>query len=159
MAGKLRHWREKDGRFYARVAVPKELVPLVGRSELIEPLGSDRRSAVRQHPAAVARLQAQVTKAGMEAVQAGITDKAPGRFPMTDAQLAARLYEMRLALDEQARLSHGYANLEIDDGYVELLREARAGKFDDLTLFGLVGLQIERFRRAGNVTAQPGSIE
>lgn len=65
----MRHWREKDGRFYARVAVPKELIPFVGKSELIEPLGSDRRGAMRQHPAAVARLQAQIAKAGTEAVR------------------------------------------------------------------------------------------
>lgn len=155
----MRHWREKDGRFYARVAVPKELVHLIGRSELIEPLGGDRRAAMRLHPAAVARLQAQITKASIGAAQTGATRASPARFPMTDAQLAARLYQIRLEVDEQARLSHGYARLQIDDGYVELLREARAGKFDDLKLFGLVGMQIERFRRAGNVTAQPGSTE
>jgi hypothetical protein len=156
VAGKMRHWREKDGRFYARIAVPKELAPFVGRSELIEPLGSDRRGAMRLHPAAVARLQSQITKAASEAAQAGATNLVQGRFPMTDEQLAARHYQMRLDLDEQGRLTHGYASVGIDDGYVAALRAARAGTLDDVKLFELVGLPIERFRRAGNVTAEPG---
>ena len=95
VAGKLRHWREKDGRFYARVAVPKELVPFIGRSELIEPLGGDRRSAMRQHPAAVVRLQAQITKAGMEAAQTGAVVEPFARFPMTHEQLAALHYQIK----------------------------------------------------------------
>ncbi|WP_374393795.1 site-specific integrase [Tabrizicola sp.] len=159
MAGKLRHWREKDGRFYARLAVPKELVPFVGRSELIEPLGSDRRGAMRQHPAAVARLQAQITKAGMEAAQTGAIVEPLAHFPMTDEQLAARLYQISLELDDQGRLSRGYASIGIDDGYVATLRSARAGALSDSELYDLVGPQIERFRLAGNVTAAPASRE
>lgn len=65
MAGKLRYWKEKDGRFFARIAVPKALQPFLDRprSELIEALGGDRRIAVRLHPAAVARLQHEITRA------------------------------------------------------------------------------------------------
>ena len=41
MAGKLRYWKEKDGRFFARIAVPFQLRPFLDRprGELIEALG------------------------------------------------------------------------------------------------------------------------
>jgi hypothetical protein len=71
MAGKLRYWKEKDGRFYARVAVPKPLVPFVGKSELIEPLGGDRRAALRLHPGAVAKLQSVFSHAERRAASHG----------------------------------------------------------------------------------------
>ena len=40
MAGKLRYWKEKDGRFWARIAVPAGLRPFLDnpRGELIDPL-------------------------------------------------------------------------------------------------------------------------
>ena len=62
MAGKLRYWKEKDGRFWARIAVPKRLILFLDhpRSELIEPLGGDRRAALRLHPAAVAKMQREI---------------------------------------------------------------------------------------------------
>jgi integrase len=114
---------------------------------------------MRLHPAAVVRLQAQITRAGMEAAQAGEIEEGQRRFPMTDEQLAARLYQIRLDLDEQGRLSRGYAAIGIDDGYVANLRAARAGTLSDIELHDLVGSQIERFRLAGNVTVVPGSRE
>ncbi|MDR5650974.1 hypothetical protein [Ruixingdingia sedimenti] len=61
MAAKRRHWKEKDGRFWARIAIPVKLRPLFGnKTELIEPLGGDLRIADRNHAAAVARLQAKL---------------------------------------------------------------------------------------------------
>jgi hypothetical protein len=114
---------------------------------------------MRQHPAAVARLQAQITKAGMEAAQTGAVVGLQARFPMTDDQLAARFYQMRLELDDAGRLTKGYAAIGIDDGYVATLRAARAGQLSDNELNDLVGPQIERFRLAGNVTAVSGSRE
>ena len=70
----MRYWKEKDGRFYARVAVPKLLQPYLDRprGELIEALGADRRVALRIHPAAVARLQGEIA-ASEQKVNFGIT--------------------------------------------------------------------------------------
>lgn len=43
MAGTPRYWKEQNGRFYARIAVPARLRPFLDspRSELVEPLGAD----------------------------------------------------------------------------------------------------------------------
>ncbi len=63
MAAKRRHWKEKGGRFWARISVPKSLQAMLGKTELIEALGGDRRAADRNHAAAVARLQAIIAHA------------------------------------------------------------------------------------------------
>ena len=63
MASKRRHWKEKGGRFWARMAVPTNLQTILGKSELIEALGGDLRTADRNHAAAVARLQERIVMA------------------------------------------------------------------------------------------------
>ncbi len=104
MAGKQRYWKEKDGRFYARIAVPAQLRPyIVGKkSELIEPLGGDRGVAKRLHHAAVARLQQQIAEAQRQA-NAANTSTAKVLFPLSPAQIAADHYRQRLHLDDQMR--------------------------------------------------------
>ncbi len=58
MAARRRHWKEKNGRFWARLSNPQRLRPAFGgKSELLEPLGGDLRLADRNHAVAVARLQ------------------------------------------------------------------------------------------------------
>lgn len=84
MGAKLRHWKEKDGRFWARIAVPKDVQPVLGKTELIEALGGDRRLAVRNHPAAVARLQDLIAQA---------------RLPLTLGAPAAPVYQVRLTAE------------------------------------------------------------
>jgi len=81
MAGKLQYWKEKDGRFWARVAVPNSLKQIIGKTELLEPLGGNRSIAVRSHPAAVARLQAQISMARfyLEPGTANLPESPPSR--------------------------------------------------------------------------------
>lgn len=74
MAAKRRHWKEKNGRFWARISIPSALRPFFGnKTELIEALGGDLRIADRKHATAVARLQAQLDQARQ--LQAGRSDK------------------------------------------------------------------------------------
>lgn len=74
MAAKRRHWKEKNGRFWARISIPSALRPFFGnKTELIEALGGDLRIADRKHAAAVARLQAQLDQARQ--LQAEQSDK------------------------------------------------------------------------------------
>lgn len=160
VAGKLRYWKEKEGRFYARISVPARLRPFLdGRpSELIEALGGDRRAAIRLHPAAVARLQHQIASAERKAN----SDKPAttgALFPLSAAQLAASHYAQRLALDNQLRNDPRYPSVGVDDLYVQCLRHGMAGKLSDDELQGLIGAQIERFRWSGNLIALPSSTE
>lgn len=46
MAGQVRHLKVKGGRFYARVAVPKSVQATLGRTELVTPIGGERRAAM-----------------------------------------------------------------------------------------------------------------
>jgi integrase len=73
MAAKRRHWKEKNGRFWARVAVPKDVQEILGKTELIEPLGGDRRLADQLHVAAVARLQVQIANARTKSIEGNLT--------------------------------------------------------------------------------------
>lgn len=113
MAGKLRYWKEKDGRFWARIAVPARLRPFIdgGKSELIEPLGGDRRVALRLHPAAVGRLQHQITLA---AQRANVEEKTPVNqerllSPLTTADFGRAVwqrYTAVLSADDDNRERH-----------------------------------------------------
>jgi len=56
MAGKIRNLLNRDGRYFARLTVPKELRAIVGKREPRTPLGPDRKRALRRHPLALAKL-------------------------------------------------------------------------------------------------------
>lgn len=112
MAGKLRYWKESAGRFYARIAVPSRLRPFMDRpaAELIEPLGGDRRVALRLHPAAVARLQHKLSQLETLAGEAkGVAaTTAPRRSTITTADFGRALWERYSAAleeDEAKRLA------------------------------------------------------
>ena len=101
MAGKLRYWKEKDGRFWARIAVPVRLRPFLDhpRGELLEPLGGDRRSALRLHPAAVARLQIEMATAAQRADSANPAPLKPvsPRTAITTADIGRAVWQRYLA--------------------------------------------------------------
>ena len=97
MAGKLRYWKEKDGRFWARIAVPVRLRPFLDnpRGELLEPLGGERRAALRLHPAAVARLQLQIATAAQRANPAPLKH-ASHRTAITTADFGRAVWQRYL---------------------------------------------------------------
>lgn len=129
MAGKLRYWKEKDGRFWARIAVPARLRPFLDtpRGELIEPLGGDRRAALRLHPAAVARLQLEIAQAEQRAN--GGTPARP-KHPTTRAAITTadfgravwQRYTAALEADDAQRDRHP------DEGQIAAERAALAQK-------------------------------
>lgn len=63
MAGQVRHLKVKGGRFYARVAVPKSVQAVLGRTELVAPIGGERRDAMRALLGAVVVLQSEIALA------------------------------------------------------------------------------------------------
>ncbi|MDO6521274.1 integrase [Shimia thalassica] len=158
MAGKIKNMINRNGRYHARLVVPKDLRGIVGKTEFRTPLGGDYREAVKLLPGAVAQLQHQIALAERQAGQGG-PQAVPARYPLAPAQIAHSHYAQRLAFDDKLRNDTRYPSVGIDDLLVNRLRMAIAGSAEDDELVALVGVQIERFRAAGNLDAKPGSDE
>lgn len=138
MAGKIRHMINRRGRYHARIVVPTDLRPVIGKTELRSPLGGDYRQALRLLPGAVAQLQHQIALAERKAGQG----TAPARYPLAPDQIAHSHYMQRLAFDDEARNDPRYAAVSVDDILVDRLRNAIAGRASDAELGELVGAQI-----------------
>lgn len=161
MAAKVRHLLNRDGRYFARLVIPKELRPFLDRkTELRTPLGPDYRVALKKLPGAVALLQHEIALAERRAGAEGRT-VTTGRYPLAVDQIALRNYQARLAFDEELRNSdpryalHGF----VDEALVARLRDGMAGRLSDNELAELIGSRIERYRRLGNTTAACGTDE
>jgi integrase len=159
MAGKVQYLLNRDGRFFARLVIPKELRPFMnGRTELRTALGPDYRTAVKKLPGAVALLQHEIALAERRAVDAGERKVTVGRYPLAVDQIALRNYQSRLAFDDELRnRDPRYASVGVDDLLAAKLRDGIAGLLTDGELAELVGNRIERYRRLGNTTATFGT--
>lgn len=72
MAGKVRHMLNRDGRYFARLVIPKDLRSFMdGKTELRTALGADYRQALKLLPGAVAALQHQIALAERRGAVAG----------------------------------------------------------------------------------------
>lgn len=128
MTGKLRYWKEKDGRFWARIAVPAMLRPFLDnpRSELLEPLGGDRRVALRLHPAAVAKLQHEIALAER---RANLTSPAPlkpvsPRTPITTADFGRAVWQRyTAAMEADEAVREKYPNRTVIEAEYAALRK------------------------------------
>ena len=95
MAGKVRNLVNRDGRYHARLVVPKDLRRIIGKTELRTPLGGDYRQALKLLPGAVAQLQHQIALAEQKA-GAGRMQPGPARYPLAPDQIAYSHYMRRL---------------------------------------------------------------
>lgn len=161
MAGKVRNLLNRDGRYFARLVIPKELRPFMdGKTELRKALGPDYRTALKLLPGAVATLQHNIALGERRAVAAGTKAVTVGRYPLANDQIALRNYNDRLSQDEALRnAGPQWASRPIDDGFVADLRRGIAGQLTDSELAALVGHRIDHFRQIGNTTAEQGSDE
>ncbi len=152
----------RDGRYFARIVIPKDLRPFLdNKNELRTPLGPDRRTALARLHTAVAEIQAAIAIAERRAQVAKGEAITPGRYPLPVDQMALRDYNTRVAFDTELRnthwqyAQHGY----VDEMRVSLLRSGIAGSLNDEALEVLIGNRIERFRRLGNTTVIKGTTE
>jgi hypothetical protein len=147
MSGKIKHFLHRSGRYFARIVIPKNLRPyLDGKTEFRTALGADRRAALRAHPIAVAELMHKIAQAERRASEVEGRLTAPGRYPLSDEQIALRSYNHRLEQDEAERnVNPAYAQVGIDDQFVGALRQGISGKLDDTELQELVGHRINHF--------------
>lgn len=161
MASKHQGLLNRDGRYFSRLVIPKELRPFLNdKTELREALGPDRRAAIAAHHGAMARLQAQIAIAERKASIAGGRAIEPGRHPLPVDQIALRNYNDRIAFDTELRdAGHLWAAVGVDDRMIALLRDGIAGKLTDDVMETLIGDRIERYRRLGNTTVVKGSDE
>lgn len=163
MAGKIRHLLYRDGRYYARRIVPQDLRAVVGRNEVREPLGADKRRAIEQLPLALVKINALFEHA-RELAARREGDAAAARValasPMSSTELAQAHYQERLALDTAYReAGPSWASISIDDRYVEDLRSVLAGRLSDQQVDAVLGDTLAKYRRRGNLVSMPGSLE
>ena len=143
MAGKLRFWKEKNGRYWARLSIPAHLRPFfANKTQLTEALGGDRRAAEDKHPAAVARLKDQL-RAAQHALTgaAASSDELPPRKDeappaplreLTPQDLESAVwthYEKMLAQDESKRAGMP-SEAEIALALEEATKQIMAGDAD-----------------------------
>jgi integrase len=161
MAGSVRHLLSRNGRFYARVAVPQALRSTVGKRELLEPIGADRTQALRALPAAVARMQATIGRA-REDGKVGKPLSPPrikGRA-LSPRQMALVHYSDQMSFDEELRnTDHRYASGFIDDEYVALLKRCSSGASSNDEMQRTVGWIVHKFKANGNLEAETGTPE
>ena len=135
MAAKRRHWKEKGGRFWARVSIPADLRPQFdGKTQLTEALGGDLRIADRNHAAAVARLQDQLERARrlLAPIAVNATQVSPERRHFTfdeHEQAAWAHYTTKLQEYEQARAALP-TPAQIDEERLKLMLRLDAGDAD-----------------------------
>ncbi|TPK53817.1 MULTISPECIES: tyrosine-type recombinase/integrase [unclassified Mesorhizobium] len=160
MTGRVRNLLNRDGRYFARLVVPKELRPYIGKTELRTGLGPDYRTALKMLPGAVATLQHEIALGERRAVAAGEQSITVGRYPLLPPQIASRDYQMRLADDAEIRAHHyQYAGFEVDYEAARLFRDGYSGKLSDDELERLIGERLEEFKSLGNHSATKGGLE
>ncbi|MGM4980935.1 site-specific integrase [Rhizobium sp. 11_C7_N12_5] len=159
MAGKTKYLLNRDGRYFARIVIPKDLRAFLDKkTELRTPLGPDRRSALAQLEMAVADMKRELAVAERRAKVASGEAITPGRYPLSPDEIAVRDYNSRMAFDIELRnAGPGWVSVGIDDLRVKLLRDGLAGRLNDDTLETLIGARVERYRLLGNTTATRGT--
>ncbi|TGR10831.1 integrase [Mesorhizobium sp. M4B.F.Ca.ET.190.01.1.1] len=160
MTGKVRHLLNRDGRYFARLVIPKEVRPFLdGKTELRTPLGPDRRIALAKLPGAVADLQHKIGSAERKR-SGGHVNPSNYRYPLSTPQMTALDYHGQIALDAEIRAhDHRYAAMSFDPAEGIPYREGFSGKLSDDELHALVGHRVERFRQRGNTAAKKGTPE
>jgi integrase len=161
MAGKLRHWKERSGRYSARLIIPPYLRPyLDNRVELEIQLGGDKREALRNHAAAVASIQRQLGIARQKYETATGAIRAEPAYPLTAQQIALRDYQEQVDFDTALRAADSrYAQFGVDPEEARRYRDGFVGKLTDDELEELVGHRIAVVRLAGNTQAIKGTDE
>lgn len=129
MAGKNKYLLPRNGRYFTRIVIPKELRPFLdNKTELRTPLGADRRAAQAQLHTAVAELQARIAVAERRKALANGEAITSGRYPLPADQIALRNYNDRLALDEEIRNSGSpLVSVGVDDGMLVFCAMASPG--------------------------------
>ncbi|MCO6048382.1 site-specific integrase [Mesorhizobium sp. RP14(2022)] len=153
---------ERGGRYSSRIIVPVELRPFVGKSALWKALGGDLAVAKQRHKLELGRLQQRIGEAERRRAAATNTSARENRYPLTPEQIGRRVYDEALMTDQawrQSEFSKLYTLQQIDWDEARRFRDGFSGRLTDDEIQELVGLDVARFRKAGNHDAPFGSDE
>lgn len=160
MASKIRHFLERDGRYFSRITVPSHLKPFLGnKTELRKSLGGDKRAAVAQHTVEIAILQMRLAEAERQYQTQLANDVAPND-PWSIEEMASDNYLDRLAFDTELRATtNKYAQMPVDDHLASLYKRGYSGHLPDGELAVLVVHRINRYKYLGHTSAAYGTRE
>ncbi len=163
MGGEIRHLVKRGDAFWARLVVPKDLRPTIGKTELRTPLGSNRKTAERELHAAVANFH-DTLAAARAALEVSANPPARMRSRhLTTPQIAHTHFSEELALDDAERNSPDPTALTdlgwARDGHIAVLGRVASGKADNDLIAASVGWALKKFRERGSTAVEPGSPE
>ena len=145
----MKHLHQINNRFVVRVVVPPDLRTIIGKRELREWLGADKKSAERNAPAIIARFYAVI-----DAAQAKRAAQAP-----TIGTAARAHYDAELVHDDRERAVSGNAAKARQShlfraGHASKLRLLAAGQLDLEEADALLGWAADDLMESGK--AKPG---
>jgi integrase len=147
MAGQVRHIIERNGRFTARVVVPVRLRAILGKRELSQALGGDRRAAERQAHAVIAKFQIEIARAErqLELQSNGDRSRVIRRFSL--AEIAHAHYGEELTIDDHER---NFPEDRSDMSWsrpvrVAKLKQVAAGSLPSAEAAALIGWAVDKF--------------
>ncbi|MHA6685092.1 DUF6538 domain-containing protein [Mesorhizobium sp. A556] len=140
------HIRKRGSVYWAQLAVPSDLQSIIGRK-------TEDRSLRTKDPHEAKRRLPDVLKEWhqkFDDARRGVAIIKEQRQPMTNSQMAARLYKTQTDFDAIARAQdHRYAEMGVDPDEARRFRDGFAGKLSNTELGELVGDRIEHFRLKG----------
>lgn len=159
MAGRVRYLVKRGDSYWARVVVPVKLRPVIGKNELREPLGSNRKIAEKNLHGAVARFHEILKKAE--------EGHRTSHKPLSLSELAHAHHAEELALEERVRTAkdeHGKPLFDrapelFRDGYIKALRKVTAGHASDEEAGAVIGWAIQKFQTRNNISTRIGTDE
>lgn len=150
------HIRKRGSVYWAQLAVPVDIQAIIGRK-------TEDRSLRTKDPHEAKRRLPDVLKEWhqkFDDARRGVAVAKEQRRPLTNAQMAARLYNSQTALDSELRAQdHRYASFDVDPDEARRYRDGFAGKLSNADLAELVGDRIEHFRKAGSHDHAPNTPE
>lgn len=149
MAGTSRHLRKRGDNYSVRVAVPAELRHIIGKSELTQKVGTERRTAERQAFQVVAEFQAQIDQARA---------RLGAKTPLSTREAARAFYNRELGRDADERTVSGDVRRWMADTERFLatkLDQVQRGAVDDEEAEALVGWAADEMITRGEVTDAP----
>lgn len=163
MAGELRNLLNRNGRYFARIVVPKDLRNTVGKAELRASLGPDRRLAIRRLPTEVAKFLDVLA----EARRVSGHERRTPRRPLTAIELAHLHYDELLQTDDRRRdlppeltgITVPSWNRFISDARIKALARVVSGEARDDEIGAHVGESLDVLLSRGIIDAPRGSVE